>query len=81
MATLETDTAGHAAQLLGNAPQKAERTQGETITALAFDGVILALWRKGLDTNAISLALGRHDFPEYRVANRLAQLRDAEAAR
>lgn len=44
-----------------------------TTGGFAFDGIIAALWRQGLDTNAISKAAR---IRESDVANRLATLRD-----
>lgn len=38
------------------------------------DGVILALWKQGLDTFAIAVHLGR---PEFQIANRLLHVREA----
>lgn len=46
------------------------------IGSLTLDGAIMALWKKGLDTASISRALGHRDYPESRVANRLAAIRD-----
>jgi hypothetical protein len=43
----------------------------------AVDARIMALWKAKRDTYAIALQLG---IPEHQVANRLAQLRDAERA-
>jgi hypothetical protein len=41
-----------------------------------FDGLIMSLWRSGLNTNEIS----RHArVPEHEIANRLAYLRDVAA--
>jgi hypothetical protein len=55
-----------------------QATQRQTLGEFTFDGVIAACWRKGLDTLDISRALGGPlaGFPESRVANRLAYLRD-----
>lgn len=44
---------------------------------MIHDGVILALWNEKFNTNAIAKKL---NLRESQVANRLARLRDGEAA-
>ena len=61
MSVLETSTL--------TLPQK-PKTLGE----FTFDGVISALWRRGLNTNEIAAAAR---LKESDVANRIAALRDA----
>jgi hypothetical protein len=52
--------------------ETSERRRGEAELGLIEDGVILALWQKGLDTRKIARHLG---CPEHQVANRLLHIR------
>ncbi|MCK1541426.1 hypothetical protein IVB12_05395 [Bradyrhizobium sp. 179] len=51
---------------------KEQRQHAQEMT-LVDDGLILALWKQGLDTYDVAKRLGLH---EWQVANRLLHLRE-----
>ena len=57
--------------------EASKRRRHEIEFGLVEDGVILALWEKGLDTRKIARHLGRR---EHEVANRLFRVRSAQQA-